>query len=235
MKLSLFPLFLATLSQVQTANANAPNAVCGDFAVHSQTAIVFGDAQTTINGGYYGVSPGTQISGAPGDGTGGLAPQGNFTQKDLDDFADISIANYNEKMLPPNTTNADFPVYDLGVSVELGGETPLTEGTYFASESMNIAADITLYLTGDDTSVFLFQAGTTLVTGEGTQIILLGGVKAENIIWAVGEYASLGAISVLEGSILAGTYISVGAHATVNGCTIAQTGIDFGEASTVGW
>jgi hypothetical protein len=75
--------------------------------------------------------------------------------------------------------------------------------------------------------VFLFQAGSTLVTAADTYFILKNGAKAENVFWALGTAATLGANSILEGSILAGTAITFGTQAALHGCALAQSAVTF--------
>ena len=74
---------------------------------------------------------------------------------------------------------------------------------------------------------FLFIAGSTLVTAADTTFILTDGAKAENIYWALGTAATLGAYSVLEGSILAETAITFGTQSTLHGCALAQSAVTF--------
>jgi hypothetical protein len=63
---------------------------------------------------------------------------------------------------------------------------------------------------------FLFIAGSTLVTAADTYFNLINGAKAENVLWALGSAATLGASSVVEGSILAGTAITLHSVPTQN-------------------
>ena len=116
----------------------------------------------------------------------------------------------------------------LGVAVEIGN-TVFLPGTYRAGTSMNFAYGTTVTLdgNGDENSVFLFQAGSTLVTAANTYFILKNGAKASNIIWALGTAATLGARSVVQGSVLAGTAITMGTNSKIIGCAIAMTAITF--------
>jgi hypothetical protein len=90
---------------------------------------------------------------------------------------------------------------DMGGGVtEIGGEV-FGPGTYRFGSAINVAFGTSVTLDGD--GMFLFQAGSTFVTAADTSFILTGGAKVENIIWALGTAATLGARSVVEGSILA--------------------------------
>jgi hypothetical protein len=63
---------------------------------------------------------------------------------------------------------------------------------------------------------------STLTTAADTYFILKNGTKAENVYWAIGSAATLGANSVLEGSILAGTSITFGTGSELRGCALAK-------------
>jgi ADP-glucose pyrophosphorylase len=75
--------------------------------------------------------------------------------------------------------------------------------------------------------VFLFQAGTTLTTAASTYFNLINGAKAKNVLFALGSAATLGANSVLEGSLIVGTSVTVGIEAEVNGCIIAKAAVTY--------
>jgi hypothetical protein len=81
--------------------------------------------------------------------------------------------------------------------------------------------------------VFVFQAGTTLVTAADTHFILKNGAQAENVLWVIGSAATLGARSVVEGSITAGTSITFGAKSELHGCALAQAAITFESEGAV--
>jgi hypothetical protein len=69
--------------------------------------------------------------------------------------------------------------------------------------------------------VFVFIAGTTLVTAADTYFILENGAKAENVYWALGAAATLGADTTL------------GSRSTLHGCALAQSAVTFESGGTV--
>jgi hypothetical protein len=120
------------------------------------------------------------------------------------------------------------------MAIEMGGVT-FTPGTYRSGSAINIAVGTTVVLDGnyEYEPVFLFQAVSTLITAAGATITLINGAKAEKVVWALGTAATLGANSILEGSILAGTDITFGTGSKINGCVIAQSAVTFAGASSI--
>jgi hypothetical protein len=105
-----------------------------------------------------------------------------------------------------------------------------TPGTYIGAAAISIAGAgtfVTLDGEGDEKAVFLFHAGTTLTTAANTYFILINGAKAENVLFALGTAATLGANSVLEGSLIVGTSVTVGIDVQVNGCIIAKAAVTY--------
>jgi hypothetical protein len=192
--MKLFLLSSALLATLVAAT-DCSNTVCQDYAVH---------AGTTISGDI-GVSPGTSITGVE---LGYM----EFTSGEVASTADAAAfaagvtAAHAAALATSGTTIA-----------EMSGQT-YTPGTYTGAAAINIAAAgtyITLDGEGDENAVFLFQAGTTLTTAASTYFNLINGAKAENVLFALGSAATLGANSVLEGSLIVGTSVTVGIEAEV--------------------
>jgi hypothetical protein len=114
------------------------------------------------------------------------------------------------------------------MEIEIGGLT-FTPGTYRSGSAINFAYGTTVALDaqGNSDGIFLFQAGTTLVTAADTYFKLINGARAENIIWALGSAATLGARSTAEGSIVSGTAITFGTGSNLHGCALAQSVVTF--------
>jgi hypothetical protein len=191
--------------------------VCENYAVHARATITSAGAPNTqISNGDISVSPGTSITGNYEFDTGSIIV-------DSADFATSVMFNHADL----RSRRSVETYWGVGVH-EIGGAT-FYPGTYHAGTAINIAVGtkVTLDGLGDDNSVFLFQAGTTFVTAADTYFELINGAKAENIIWALGTAATLGARSVVQGSILAGTAITFGTNSKVYGCAIAMTAVTF--------
>jgi hypothetical protein len=184
--------------------------------VHARTTITFAGTVTTIYGGDVRVSPGTSITGSPqiNDGVVG---------GDSADFAASVLVAYAEAMGVIDNVTA--------IPIEIGGEI-FTPATYRSGSAINFASGTPVTLDGD--GKYLFIAGSTLVTAADTSFILTNGAKAENVLWAFGTAATLGARSVVEGSILAGTAITFGTQSKLHGCALAQSAVTFESGGSIG-
>ena len=97
----------------------------------------------------------------------------------------------------------------------------LPPGIYHSDGALSLTGVLTV--TGDANAVWIFQAGSTLDTAAGSQIVLSGGAKADNVYWAVGSSATLGANSFFEGNIMAYASITLYSGAQVEGRVLAKT------------
>ena len=86
---------------------------------------------------------------------------------------------------------------------------------------------------GDANAVWIFQIGSTLTTGSGSEVKLVNNAQAKNIFWAVGTSATLGMTSVFKGTILAHASITLTTGATLDGRALAQTGAVTLDTNTV--
>jgi hypothetical protein len=205
-------------------NQSLSQTVCQNFAVHAGTAVTFvtGDK---IDGGDVGVSP-AAFTSITGNADVTFENGGAFVTES-DDFADSVAFSHSAAIAHRSATT------DMGVTIELGGST-YTPGTYRASTAMSLTAGIvTLDGKGDSNAKFIFQAGTTLITGANTEVVLMGGAKAENVIWSLGSAATLGAGSIIQGSILAGTSITFGSLTELHGCALALAAVTFPTPASV--
>lgn len=123
--------------------------------------------------------------------------------------------------VPPVTT---YPAIH-----DLGGET-LTAGIYKDPSSFGITG--TLTLSGDADSIFVFQAGSTLITASNSKIVL-NGVDPCNVFWQVGSSATLGTNSIFKGNILAMESITLNTGANVAGRVLARTGAVTMDTNTI--
>jgi hypothetical protein len=175
----------------------------------------------TLIGGDLGVSPGTAITGfPPGSATG--------TTHSAD-----AVALQAKLDLVTAYDDAAGRAGGGALAGDIGGQT-LTPGVYTSTSSLGIASGfLTLDAQGDPSKTFIFQIASTLITGAGNQIILIGGAQAQCIFWQVGSSATLGTNSIFKGTIAALTSISVTTGATVDGRTLARNGAVTLDANTI--
>jgi hypothetical protein len=140
---------------------------------------------------------------------------------------DVSDAHSEAMATSPSSDNTT-------AATEIGGQT-FGPGTHKFDTAINIACGTTVTLdgNGDSNAQFLFIAGTTLVTGADSSVTMTNGAKAENVLWALGTAATLGARSVVEGSILAGTAITFETQAKLHGCALAKGAVTFAGEATI--
>jgi hypothetical protein len=193
--------------------------VCENFAIHARTTITFAGVMSTIHGGDVSVFPGTSITGSYTFDEGGVVLDSNA-------FAASVTAAHAAAM--------EVRVDGIAMAIEIGDLT-FTPGTYRSGSAINFAYGTVVTLDGnnEDNPVFLFQALSTLVTAADTYFILKNGAKAENVYWALGTAATLGANSVVEGSILAGTAITFGTKSELHGCALAQSAVTFESEGSI--
>lgn len=116
-----------------------------------------------------------------------------------------------------------LPTTIYGPIFDLGGLT-LGPGVYNDPTSFGITGTLTLDAMGDPNAVWIFQAGSTLITAANSTVLLMGGAQASNVFWQVGSSATLGTDSEFAGSILAFTSITLTTGATIDGRALALNG-----------
>ena len=122
-----------------------------------------------------------------------------------------------------NDATGRVPTVTFGAIHDLGGAT-LTSGVYNDPTSFGLTGTLTLDGGGNPNAVWIFQAGTTLITAGSSQVVLTGGAQASHVFWEVGTSATLGTDSQFAGTILAFSDISLTTGATVEGRLLAWNG-----------
>ncbi|MEA2244057.1 MAG: hypothetical protein QOD24_3613, partial [Solirubrobacteraceae bacterium] len=165
---------------------------------------------TTINGNL-GLHPGTAVTGFPPGTVHGTTDAANATA--LEAKSDLTTA-YDDAAgrTPPVSAPAD-----------LGGLT-VTPGVYRSGSSLALTGDLALDAKGDPSAVFVFQAGSTLITASASRVRLVNGAQACNVFWQVGSSATLGTTTDFAGNILALTSITMNDGVSLNGRALARNG-----------
>lgn len=182
--------------------------ITGDVGVSPGTALTgFSIANNTL----VNVPPGT-VSDGPALVTGGSIHAGGSVAAQAHADAAVSYADLQGRVC--DVTH--------GAVAELGGLT-LSPGVHCFPTSAAVTTG-TLTLDGPEGSIWIFQVGSTFVTGAGANIVMAGGAMATDVWWAVGSSATLGANSAVKGNIVALTSISMGNSAQVFGRALALNG-----------
>ena len=205
---------LVVLIWPATASAALPNhlpplGTAGNYAVLGGTTIT--NTGPTWITGQVGLKPGTAVTGFP---------PGQSGHQDINNGAALTAKN--------NLTNAyndaagQTPFTSL--AVELGGKT-LTRGTY-RQGTAGLTGTLILDGKGSTTGVWIFQIGSTLITGASTGAVvrLVNGAQPCDVFWQVGSSATIGTSTVFVGNIMALTTITMNTGATLNGRAMARNG-----------
>ena len=129
-----------------------------------------------------------------------------------------------------NTLAGQGPTTPTGA--DLTGQT-LVSGVYNSGESIALSGTVTLDAQGDPDAVFVFQAGSTLITSSSSTVALINGTQACNVFWQVGSSATLGTNSVFRGNLLALTDITATTAAIVEGRLLALNGAVTLDTNTI--
>jgi hypothetical protein len=112
---------------------------------------------------------------------------------------------------------------DGSAGTDLSGQT-FTAGVRTASTSLLLSSgSVILDAQGDPNAVFIFQIGSTLITGSNTTVQLVNGAQACNVFWQVGSSATLGTGTRFVGTVMAAETITANTAATIHGRLLAQT------------
>lgn len=208
---------LITGAMLAVAITDASSAIAATAPVGLGTAASFAvlGASTVTNtgpstiSGSVGVSPGTAITGfPPGQVRNGTIHAADAVAAQAQ--ADVTTA-YNDAAGRTPVTS---------VPADLAGRT-LVPGVY-GGPTLGLTGTVTLDAQGDPNAVFVFQAGSTLITASSSVVALLNGANPCNVYWQVGSSATLGTNSAFVGTILALTSVTATTGASIEGRLFAR-------------
>ncbi|MGD0982174.1 MAG: ice-binding family protein [Solirubrobacteraceae bacterium] len=182
----------------------------GAFAVLAGQAVT-NTGPSVINGDL-GVSPGSAVTGFPP----GTVVNGTIHTAD-------AVAAQAQLDLTTAYNDAAGRTPFVSVPADLTGLT-LTPGVYRNASALGLTGALTLNAQGNASAVFIFQAGSTLITGSGSSVNLINGAQPCNVFWQVGSSATLGTTTSFVGNILALSSISMNNGVTLNGRALARNG-----------
>jgi Ice-binding-like len=181
------------------------------YAVLAGTPSITNTGPSMISGSV-GISPAASVIGL-----GGL-PNGTVTNGTIQ--AGTAAAGTAKRDLTTAYGVAkSSPCNFNETGINLGGKT-LTPGTYCQTTAPTLTGILTLSGNG----VFIFQAGSTLVTAAASVVRLINGAQPCNVFWQVTSSATLNTTSTFVGTILALTDIHVRTGASIVGRALARNG-----------
>jgi len=206
-------LVLGAVIAVPAASAAQPPVSMGttsSFAVLAGSTVT--NTGPSVISGSLGLSPGSAVTGFPP----GVVVNGTRHVADA-----VALQAKNDLVTAYNDAAGRTPV--TVVSADLGGQS-LAAGVYKSTSSLGLTGTVTLNGQNNANAVFIFQAGSTLITASSSRVQLINGAQACNVYWQVGSSATLGTATTFVGSILALTSASLNTAATVAGRVLARNG-----------
>lgn len=205
---------VAAVGGASPASAADPTIGLGSatpFAVLAGSTVT--NTGPSVISGDLGLSPGSSVTGFPP----GVVIHGSHHVADalaVRAKRDLTTA-YNDAAHRPTAANV--------TGKDLGGMT-LTPGVYEASTAMALTGTLTLNARGNSSAVFIFKAGSTLVTATHSAVRFSNGGSACNVFWQVGSSATLHPATQFIGTIMANASATIETGATIHGRVLARTG-----------
>jgi hypothetical protein len=207
-------LFLGALSMAALASTAPDLGTASTYAVLAGSTVT--NTGNTVIHGDLGVSPGSACTGFPTPCTGG----GPGTVSGTIHAGDAQALQAQKDLTAAYGIAASSPCNFNETGKNLGSQPPLTPGTYCQTTAPTLTGTLTLSGNG----VFIFQIGSTLVTGPGATVHLTEGAQPCNVFWQVSSSATLDTTTTFVGTIMALTDISLNDGASIQGRALAQTG-----------
>ena len=190
---------LAASAPVGLGSAASFSVLAGSTVTNTGPTTMFGDL---------GLYPGSSVTGAPH-----VLGATHVNDAVAIGAKDALTTAYNDAAGRPSTGSA---------GTDLAGQT-FTAGVRTASSSLLLSAgSVTLDAQGDPNAVFIFQIGSTLITGSNTSVSLVNGAQACNVFWQVGSSATLGTGTRFVGTVMAAETITANTAATIHGRLLAR-------------
>ena len=205
-----------------------PLGSASNFAILASAAIT--NIPTSIITGDVGLTPDTG-AGITGFSSPGSCPEivGRLYAVNasgpacaLIDAALLSNAKTDALAAFANATNAVRGT-PTPISTNLAGLT-LYPGLYASGTSIDLSAggSLTLDAQGDANAVFVIRSATAITTLSTSQVVLSGAAKASNVFWTAGSAITLGANSIMKGTMVASTAITLQTGANLEGRALNQ-------------
>ena len=192
---------------------------CKAFAILAGSAAVLNLA--IVHSGSVGSSPGTSITGNYQLDAG--------TTESATASAVQCAADQNAAFSAAMSAVCTSPI-----AADISSKT-LIPGVYCAGTFSMIANSILLLdARGDVNGIWIFQAGSTVITGVHSAMYLVNGGQLDNVWWAVGSSATTGVSSIFVGNIVASASVTIGARSVLQGRALADAAVTANGGSWIG-
>lgn len=187
--------------------------------------IMAGLSFTCITGGLISadiaISPGSTVTGFPPCVITGVQHLADATALNAqNDLTTLYNTLFAQPCPPANAIVAD-----------LGGTTK-PAGVYCTASGIGVTGTLTLDGGGDPNALFVFQAGTSIVTAG--DVVLINSAQAKNVYWVSGSSITLGTASQIKGNMVALTSITLVDTANLIGRALARNGsVSLGTNNTI--
>ena len=213
MKQTLHSLIVAVslyLISPATAFCQAPNlGTVADFVLF------------TTAGGVGNTGP-SHLTGNIGTNTGAITAFGNVNG--VMHNSDVATGQAANDLLSAYT-QIDTLTATAHPSVLLGGGDTLSAGVYSIDGGTTLNGALILNAKGNGNAVFVFQIQGTFSSGDSSRIILVNGAVACNVFWKVEGMISLGAGTIMKGTMIANNAaIQLSAGVNLEGRALSTTG-----------
>jgi hypothetical protein len=125
----------------------------------------------------------------------------------------------------------DVDVTRINILTGVIDEITMRPGVYQWDGDVSFTTPVTFQ--GDSDDIFILQIAGKLLVGGGANVILLGGVRSENIFWQIAGSAEIGLSAHMEGIILIKTDITFITGSSLNGRVLSQTATVLQSATIV--
>lgn len=215
--LGLFSLKVAAIPMVNLGTAS-------DFSILAGSQITDAGGVSSMNKDV-GLSPASGsfigLTSAQAGGTiyavDAAGPLGSINNPALLTTAKNDLTTAYNDAAGRSPTTIYTPIFDLvGLT--------LPAGVYNDSSSFGLTGTLTLDAEGNPDAVWIFQAGSTLITASNSKVVFKDGVgRSCNVFWQVGSSATIGTYSDFVGNILAEDSIALQSYATLNGRALVRS------------
>jgi hypothetical protein len=196
------------------------------LAVGGVSPVALGQAGTfsVLGGATVTSTGGTILSAALGaSGAGAVAAAPAVTVNGGTHFGDTTYSNaLGDAMLAYSDAAGRSPLA-YSVPGDLGGAT-FSPGVYHSAAAIGLTGTVTLDGGGDPDAVFVFQIGGTFGPAASSRVVLTGSASAANVFWQVVGATTIGASSVISGTILTTAAVTVGNSASLDGRVLSTSG-----------